>query len=134
MHISFLGNSFVYFNDLPSCVVSAARAAGLEDATGAEHTVGGERLSGHLADERACALLAAPADCLIVQDQSGTPGRASEEQFEESLRALDAIAERAAHVEHVAHGSVFDGVVSGAAPIAMHQALHGGTTAPAGRT
>mmetsp|Transcript_28400 Transcript_28400/g.88058 ORF Transcript_28400/g.88058 Transcript_28400/m.88058 type:complete len:242 (+) Transcript_28400:545-1270(+) len=100
LHVSFLGNSFTYFNDLPSCVVSACRAAGV-GATAAEHTVGGEALSGHLENERARALLAAPADALVVQDNSVNPGRASEERFEESLRALDDIAERAAHVEHV---------------------------------
>ena len=100
LHVSFLGNSFTYFNDLPSCVVSACRAAGV-GATAAEHTVGGEALSGHLENERARALLAAPADALVVQDNSVNPGRASEERFEDSLRALDDIAERAAHVEHV---------------------------------
>jgi len=91
MRIAWVGNSFIYFNDLPTMLASLLAVAGL---TGTEQhgqvTPGGQRFAGHATDERVAALLRSepPWDIVVLQDNSGIPGGFDADQLEESRAAL----------------------------------------------
>ena len=89
MRIGWIGNSFVYFNDLPAMVASLLAAAGISTEHG-QVTPGGQRFAGHAADPKVAALLKAqPAwDVVVLQDNSGVPGGADPAALAESHRAL----------------------------------------------
>ena len=69
--IAYVGNSFIYFNDLPNMI------EGMLGGEGRSHeavTPGGAKLSGHAGDPRVSALLAKEWDVVVLQDNSQIPG------------------------------------------------------------
>ena len=92
MRLAWVGNSYVYFNDLPSMLAAMLVAAGVpEEAT--EHgqiTPGGQRFAGHAADVRVAELLSKPWDGVVLQDNSGVPGGADVSALAASREALTA--------------------------------------------
>ena len=90
MHISWVGNSFVYFNDLPTMLASMLVTLPLHDAadggvTHSQVTPGGQRLVQHAEDERVAALLQQPATHVVLQDHSCAPGRERNRQQTEAV-------------------------------------------------
>ncbi|HEX2034738.1 MAG TPA: SGNH/GDSL hydrolase family protein, partial [Chloroflexota bacterium] len=76
MRVLFVGNSYVFFNDLPGLLTSLARAGGV--ALDAESVVeGGMTLLGHLRNGAAVARIRAGGwDAVVLQEQSTRPLRA----------------------------------------------------------
>ncbi|MFI5310320.1 MAG: hypothetical protein ACHQQ3_03740 [Gemmatimonadales bacterium] len=70
----FIGNSYMYFNDLPSVVGDLAKAAGERPFVAEEVLVGGSTLERHLAQGDALKAIARRKwDVVIVQEQSVRP-------------------------------------------------------------
>jgi hypothetical protein len=92
LRVAFIGNSYTYFNDLPSMLSSMSLSFGKRLET-EQLTVGGQTLAGHSVDARLLPLLS-PAkhwDYVVLQDNSSIPGRAREEAFQESLSAMQRV-------------------------------------------
>mmetsp|Transcript_24492 Transcript_24492/g.51278 ORF Transcript_24492/g.51278 Transcript_24492/m.51278 type:complete len:291 (-) Transcript_24492:252-1124(-) len=129
MRIAWLGNSYTYFNDLPSMVAAMLMAAGVVNGPAdgdnpkpevirhAQVTPGGERFCGHAANPKAIEMLARVWDVVVLQDNSGVPGGASKNAYKASLKALQEdlapLTTRSAHCilystwGHL-HGSVYE--------------------------
>ena len=90
MRIAWVGNSFIYFNDLPTMLAALLSVAGLTGTSHDQVAPGGQRFAGHAADERVAALLGSepPWDVVVLQDNSGVPGGFDSSQLEESKVAL----------------------------------------------
>ena len=77
MRIGWIGNSYVYFNDLPTMLASMLdESYGLATPTHEQVTPGGWKLIQHAEDERTHALIGKPWDVLVLQDHSCGPGGA----------------------------------------------------------
>ena len=89
VRVAFVGNSYTYFNDLPSMLSSMCTSAGVRLET-EQLTVGGQTLKGHSSDSRLLSLLSPDKhwDYVVLQDNSSVPGRAREDAFEASLSSL----------------------------------------------
>lgn len=73
VHVLWIGNSYTYFNDLPSMVQNIAKTKGVKMAY-TEVLKGGERLKGHLENPRLLELLKKGGwDYVIVQENSSLP-------------------------------------------------------------
>jgi hypothetical protein len=92
MRIAWIGNSFIYFNELPAMIAALLMTAGEPAVDHGQVTPGGQRLAGHAADEKVTALLshegAPPWDVVILQDNSGIPGGFDADALAESRKAL----------------------------------------------
>ena len=73
LRVAWIGNSYVYFSELPSMVAGLLRAHG-QNVTHGQVTVGGQTLTGHAQDERVAQLLREPWDIVVLQDNSSVPG------------------------------------------------------------
>ena len=92
MRLAWVGNSFVYFNDLPAMVAAMLTAAVAGDVKCVEHgqvTPGGQRFAGHAQDSKVHELLDGSSwDVVVLQDNSGVPGGADDAMLSASLTAL----------------------------------------------
>ena len=75
MHIAWIGNSYVYYHDLPLMLAGLLAAGGVSSSSG-QVSPGGQRLAQHAADPSVAALLEQPWDVAVLQDNSAVPGGA----------------------------------------------------------
>ena len=88
LQVAWVGNSFVFFNNLPRMLKSMLKHTGVA-VLQRDVLVGGQGLHGHSQDANVTALLAQRAwDAVILQDQSAVPGGADAQKYAESLTAL----------------------------------------------
>ena len=73
LRVAWIGNSYVYFSELPAMVAALLGSHG-QRITHGQVTVGGQTLSGHAQDARVAQLLREPWDVVVVQDNSSVPG------------------------------------------------------------
>ena len=76
LEILFVGNSYVYVNNLPDVFTKVAAGAGLEPPHVAMHAPGGQTLTGHCSDANLMKILAGHFDVVILQEQSEIPAMA----------------------------------------------------------
>jgi len=89
MRVAWVGNSYIYFNDLPAIVAAMLAAAGSTNTVHGQVTPGGQKFTGHAADPKVAALLSqAPWDVVVLQDNSGVPGGWDASILEQSQTAL----------------------------------------------
>lgn len=92
MKISWIGNSFIYYNDLPEMVSSMLTVSRTSFPSVLHRKVapGGQRFAGHANDSRVAELLQRqpPWDVVVLQDNSGVPGGADPAALTESHYAL----------------------------------------------
>ena len=93
LEVLFIGNSYVYVNDLPQVFRQVAAGAGQEAPHVAMHAPGGQTLSGHCRDAGLLKKLQARFDVVIFQEQSQMPALAEtnpavRRQFLEACRWL----------------------------------------------
>lgn len=95
LRVLFIGNSYTYYNDLPSMVRQIASTQRMKLSC-TRVVKGGERLSGHLKNERLLELLARGGwDYVVIQEQSTAPARPTGQVMRETYpaaRALDSLA------------------------------------------
>ena len=78
LRLLFIGNSYTYYNDLPAMVYEIAKTQ-KKKLSVKSITKGGERLRGHLKNEKVRkALTEEHWDFVILQEQSSDPARQSE--------------------------------------------------------
>ena len=78
LRLLFIGNSYTYYNDLPAMVYEIARTQ-KKKLSVESITKGGERLRGHLKNEKVRkALTQEHWDFVVLQEQSSDPARQSE--------------------------------------------------------
>ena len=88
MKIAWVGNSYVYFNDLPAMVEGLLLSADVR-CLHDQRTPGGQTLLGHSKDPIVGELLAKEAwDFVVLQDNSAVPGGARVDRRNASLDAL----------------------------------------------
>ena len=88
---AWVGNSFIYFNDLPAMLSAMLMVAANLDERAVEHgqvTPDGQKFAGHAADEHVSKLLGKPWDVVVLQDHSGIPGGYNADRLAESRGAL----------------------------------------------
>ena len=92
LSIAWVGNSFVYFNDLPSMLATLLLCAKPFPGTTVEYdsvAPGGQRFAGHADDTAVAGMLRRRAwDVVVLQDNSGVPGGYDSGRFAESAYAL----------------------------------------------
>ena len=90
IHVLWIGNSLVYYNDLPKMVAELARAGGQRSIVHERETPGGCTLEKHWNDGKALQKLRSRKwDFVILQEQSQIPLRDSRSMFEHA-RKFDA--------------------------------------------
>ena len=83
LHVLFVGNSFVYVNDLPKMVAELAKAAGQRPLVYERETPGGCTLEKHWKDGKALAKIQSRQwDFVVLQDQSQAPLKRRDEMLE----------------------------------------------------
>jgi hypothetical protein len=89
MRVAWVGNSYTYFNDLPS-MVTAMLSAALPDEVSShgQVTPGGVGFAVHASDASVAQLLSHAWDAVVLQDHSGVPGNASAADLTASRTAL----------------------------------------------
>lgn len=94
LRLLFIGNSYTYYNDLPAMVYEIAKTQKRKLSV-RSITKGGERLSGHLKNEKVRkALTDEHWDFVVLQEQSSDPARPTEAVIEKvypAARALDSL-------------------------------------------
>ena len=92
LSIAWVGNSFVYFNDLPSMLATLLLCAKPFPGTTVEYdsvAPGGQRFAGHADDTAVAGMLRRRAwDVVVLQDNSGVPGGYDSGRYAESAYAL----------------------------------------------
>ena len=90
MKIAWVGNSYCYFNDLPSMVEGLLLSTGAEThCLHDQRTPGGQTLFGHAKDPLVAELLEKDKwDFVVLQDNSAVPGGARMDRRNASLEAL----------------------------------------------
>ena len=95
LRVLFIGNSYTYYNDMPSMVRQIASTQRMKLSC-TRVVKGGERLSGHLKNGRLLELLARGGwDYVVIQEQSTAPARPTEQVARETYpaaRMLDSLA------------------------------------------
>lgn len=95
LRVLFIGNSYTYYNDMPSMVRRIASTQRMKLSC-TSVVKGGQRLSGHLKNERLLQLLAEGGwDYVVLQEQSTAPVRPTEQVARETYpaaRTLDSLA------------------------------------------
>ena len=76
LEVLFVGNSYVYVNDLPGTFAKVAEGAGQEAPHVTMHAPGGQSLSGHCRDAGLLKKLETHFDVVILQEQSQMPALA----------------------------------------------------------
>ena len=75
LRVLWVGNSYTYYNDMPSTVRQIAATQKVKLSC-TRFLKGGERLSGHLKNQKLLDAIAAGGwDYVILQEQSSAPGR-----------------------------------------------------------
>ena len=93
LKVLFIGNSYVYVNDLPKIFQQVAVGAGQEAPEIRMHAPGGQTLAGHVRDQALQKILREPCDVVVLQEQSQIPAIAEtsapvRQMFFESCQAL----------------------------------------------
>lgn len=94
LRLLLLGNSFIYFNELPNLLADVAQSAGWPRPTVASSTPGGFTLEQHRRDATTLALLAeGDWDAVVLQQQSELPAFATADAAvrEATLRDVEAL-------------------------------------------
>lgn len=86
--MSFVGNSYTYYNHLPLQLEAMLRAAAWPVAPPRSVTVGGRQLDQASRDPAVAQLLSEPCDLLVLQDHSCVPGGADADRLLASRDAL----------------------------------------------
>ena len=91
LKLAWVGNSYVYYNDLPTMLASMLAACAAVECAHRQVTPGGERLSGHASNPKVAAMLGGggPWDVIVLQDNSAVPGGSDGAALAESHDALD---------------------------------------------
>ena len=91
MKLAWVGNSYVYFNDLPSMLAAMLATCATIECTHEQVTPGGERLAGHAKNPEVARLLDAGNtwDAVVLQDNSAVPGGSDAAALAASHAALD---------------------------------------------
>jgi hypothetical protein len=76
LDVLFVGNSYVYVNDLPEVFAKVAAGAGLESPHVTVHAPGGQTLAGAAANAELLKILERQFDVIILQEQSQIPAKA----------------------------------------------------------
>jgi len=94
LRVLFIGNSFTFYNDLPSMVRRIASTKKVKLSC-SRVVKGGERFSGHLKNEKLLEMLAAGGwDYVILQEQSTSPAQSTAQVMRETYpaaRKLDSL-------------------------------------------
>lgn len=93
LDVLFVGNSYVYVNNLPEVFRQVAAGAAQEAPRVVSHASGGQTLAGHGQDAALLKKLEAPYDVVILQEQSQLPAlaetdRTARQQFLEACTGL----------------------------------------------
>lgn len=94
LRLLFIGNSYTYYNDLPQMVYEIAKTK-KKKLSVTSVTKGGERLKGHLKNEKLREMLSSQKwDFVILQEQSSAPAKQTETVITDiypAAKALDSL-------------------------------------------
>ena len=91
LRLLFIGNSYTYYHDLPKMVYEIAKSQKRKLSV-ASVTKGGEKLSGHLKNEKLRQMLTTQKwDFVVLQEQSSTPAKQTEVVIAESYPAAKSL-------------------------------------------
>lgn len=91
LRLLFIGNSYTYYHDLPKMVYDIAKTQ-KKKLSVQSVTKGGERLSGHLKNEKLREMLTSQKwDFVVLQEQSSTPAKQTEVVIAESYPAAKSL-------------------------------------------
>ena len=76
LEVLFVGNSYVYVNNLPEVFARVAAGAGIESPHVAVHAPGGQSLAGDCTDAALLKIMEHRFDVIILQEQSQIPAKA----------------------------------------------------------
>ena len=76
LDVLFVGNSYVYVNNLPKVFARVAAGTGRESPHVTVHAPGGQTLAGTCADATLLKIMERPFDVIILQEQSQIPAKA----------------------------------------------------------
>lgn len=90
LSLGIVGNSFVFYNDLPRHIALIAASSPSPIQISSESvSIGGASLKNHSADPNVKTLLSKKTDFVILQDHSCVPGEADPGEFQDSLGLLE---------------------------------------------
>ena len=91
LRLLFIGNSYTYYNDLPKMVYEIAKSQRRKLSVKSV-TKGGEKLSGHLTNQKLREMLTSQQwDYVVLQEQSSTPAKQTEVVIKESYPAAKSL-------------------------------------------
>ena len=91
LRLLFIGNSYTYYNDLPQMVYEIAKSQKRKLSVKSV-TKGGEKLSGHLTNQKLREMLTSEHwDYVVLQEQSSTPAKPTDVVIKESYPAAKSL-------------------------------------------